>query len=407
MPKLPDVLYRYRAINKFSIRELAENSFYFASPASFNDPFESQNIEKFDQLPDHEIQAFIKKYLNVTLSGWSQQDKDSWLDYLVPPGHGMLRRLEEFENYVRARLEGFAVLCLSMRNDDILMWSHYADSHKGMCLIFNTQAINISYSCYPIIYKTKYPKFMACIDARKRKLTLNNMLLTKSKHWKYECEVRLLVDPESVLVDTHPRLFQLPNGALTGVIFGCKTSTEDKTIIKDVLKRNNKKMDFYTARKSATDFSLFLYKESKILAWEQLSELPGGMSIPYGALRHVSSMHPPDEVTERYRQMRSPGDVVVWVTGEYCGIKVEDYNLVWRPEQVLDSTVMVVRSDRNFYKVVLTYRGKRQTLFEVWEFEEGGHQRWRELGNGLRGFLVVLENLLKVTAVFEVLDEMQ
>lgn len=36
-------------------------------------------------------------------------------------------------------LKSFGVVSFSKRNDSILMWSHYADSHKGFCIGFHTK----------------------------------------------------------------------------------------------------------------------------------------------------------------------------------------------------------------------------------------------------------------------------
>jgi len=126
-------LYRYRAINKFSISELTEARYYFASPSEFNDPFEYKNVHKFSDLPDRETKLILKKYFKTALLGWSQQDKDGYLEYLTNDNEDIrrLNRLHDFETYISSRLEGYGVYCLSKKSDDILMWSHYADSHKG------------------------------------------------------------------------------------------------------------------------------------------------------------------------------------------------------------------------------------------------------------------------------------
>lgn len=34
-------------------------------------------------------------------------------------------------------LNGFAYYCMAKKPDNILMWSHYADSHKGVCFRFD------------------------------------------------------------------------------------------------------------------------------------------------------------------------------------------------------------------------------------------------------------------------------
>ena len=45
--------------------------------------------------------------------------------------------------------------CFSKRNDSILMWSHYADSHKGVCFEFDYESPYF----YDVLYENKIPEF--------------------------------------------------------------------------------------------------------------------------------------------------------------------------------------------------------------------------------------------------------
>jgi len=44
-----------------------------------------------------------------------------------------MRRLEE-DQFRKALLEDYLMFCLSRRNNNTLMWSHYAECHKGIVL---------------------------------------------------------------------------------------------------------------------------------------------------------------------------------------------------------------------------------------------------------------------------------
>ena len=50
-------------------------------------------------------------------------------------------------------------LCLSENNSSVLMWSHYADNHKGICIEYDFESIKnnklIYYSLFPVNYTAK------------------------------------------------------------------------------------------------------------------------------------------------------------------------------------------------------------------------------------------------------------
>ena len=392
-------LYRYRAINKFSISELTEARYYFASPSEFNDPFDCKNVHKFSDLPDSETKIILKKYLKTALLGWSQQYKDGYLEYLTNGNEDIrrLNRLHDFEAYISSRLEGYGVYCLSKKSDDILMWSHYADSHKGMCLVFDANIISKYFSCQPVKYKSTYPSFKECLDSKKYQINLAPLILTKSKHWKYESEVRLIVEPESINEEAAKRLFKIPSNALVGVIFGCESSYHDKEIIREVLKVKNKKVEFYDARKSSIEYSLVINPEKGILAWEQLSEMPYSIYIPYTAstVKNDTQQTPP-EIIARYEKMWSPGDVVVWATGKYCGFKIEGFEKVWQPELLRGAKLSLCQTSDKMNDVVIKYRGKTETIFQVYDAEMRWHRNVAK--DWLVRFALMLERVMNITS---------
>ncbi len=77
----------------------------------------------------------------------------------------------------------FAITCFSEVYDQILMWSHYASSHNGVCLCF---AFNNEIS--KKIKKCKYVSSKEDIS----KFRINDALISKSLNWKYEKEWRFI-----------------------------------------------------------------------------------------------------------------------------------------------------------------------------------------------------------------------
>lgn len=66
-----------------------------------------------------------------------------------------------------------------------LMWAHYADEHKGVCIIFTPMELFSERMLLPAIYVWRKPKILL-------KDVVHFLPLVKSVCWKYEKEVRLI-----------------------------------------------------------------------------------------------------------------------------------------------------------------------------------------------------------------------
>src|SRR5262249_42425154 len=118
--------------------------------------------------------------------------------------------------------------CLGPDPGNLLMWSHYAESHKGICLEFSTQ--NAVMCCaQQIEYRREFPILALYSSSHDDNLV---PLLTKSDVWTYESEYRLVAQergnktPHDTLVTDHNYL-KLPEDTLTSIIVGCQGPVEE------------------------------------------------------------------------------------------------------------------------------------------------------------------------------------
>jgi hypothetical protein len=89
------------------------------------------------------------------------------------------------------------LLCFSRSWHNPVQWSHYADTHKGICLGFDVPDKNLC----NVHYSRK--RILADVDAFKKpeQIDINvakKFLFTKYEHWKYEMEVRSFVTLEEI-----------------------------------------------------------------------------------------------------------------------------------------------------------------------------------------------------------------
>jgi hypothetical protein len=137
--------------------------------------------------------------------------------------------------------ERYRILCLSSKPDSVLMWSHYADKHRGLCLEFGTDNEEFS-GAYKIEYCDKYPALNLTDDSLEHNLLA---LVTKSAIWSYEDEYRVIAEehatalsPESL--HTHDRFLSIPQDSLKSIILGCEMDDASCDSVTDILKRNGR-----------------------------------------------------------------------------------------------------------------------------------------------------------------------
>jgi hypothetical protein len=96
------------------------------------------------------------------------------------------------------------VLCFSKSFSNPLLWSHYADKHKGICLGFeiDTSKVEIKYPSY--VTGIQYiNNFQAALlkhsegNPKEAEENMEKILLTKFIDWKYEDEVRVLLKKDN------------------------------------------------------------------------------------------------------------------------------------------------------------------------------------------------------------------
>jgi len=151
---------------------------------------------------------------------------------------------KSFVDYVN----DFGVLCLSEVNDDILMWSHYADSHQGICIGFRASPTDYYFRrALPVNYADEYPNITLFDDNDKR---MEATLLTKSNHWKYEKEWRIVEHQEGAGI--HP----YPEEMLACVILGLNFPQECREEIINMLASKHRKVEILEAKMCERKFAI-------------------------------------------------------------------------------------------------------------------------------------------------------
>lgn len=267
MLDLPIDVYKYRTWDNASHRNLLlYNELYLASPKDFNDPFDVRVPPNFSLLSRSERDQYItdiliQQYPELISQNIDLKKKISELEIKFSDIDTFQKEYEKiyFENLDRY----YGIIAMSCRWNSILMWSHYANSHKGFCVGFNELKLRNSFHPLPVAvgkvqYKSNFPeikpKVSKNIDDPKIMANLFEKTHIKSIYWRYEREYRIMSNFYPKCPLPFERIIHFKNDVFTEVILGIQMPNIEKEEIKFICKMKN--IPVFQAKKSNLKFQI-------------------------------------------------------------------------------------------------------------------------------------------------------
>ena len=218
-------LYKFYSYNVHSLSVLINNKVWFSKPEALNDPFDI-DIDFISPIsPDNFVHMMKVLKNNGMISREQFEDYEQNI-----PDHEALNEISEIMNKkFRDDRKKWGVFCMCEHPTNILMWSNYADHHKGFCVQFirneKSELAEIE-KTRPVNYSCKYPSPDPFSDNGMEKL-FDELFFTKAKNWEYEKEWRMLNEEGGI---------ELPvPGEITAIIFGLKSPAQERETIKNIL----------------------------------------------------------------------------------------------------------------------------------------------------------------------------
>lgn len=237
--------YKYKGVSNRelldkNIENILNNEFYAASKEQLNDPNEFYIDDRTIQRYIDDTQLFttsletlyrVTKEMNKTFA-------DSSLDTLLNEMEKTIPRMKEeglstSKSLEKSKHEFFfnnyqtGVFSLTDRHDNELMWAHYAESHKGFAIQYYHKAIVNEKGFFRVEYRNTPPILKNIIDKVEGLSTqdmLREILGVKSESWRYENEVRIVLDTSG------NKSFDAEK-AIAGIYFGANIDDETEEYI--------------------------------------------------------------------------------------------------------------------------------------------------------------------------------
>jgi hypothetical protein len=248
--KYTDTAYKYREIGEPNSKErlrleemFVERKCHFAKPSTLNDPFDCEPYTHFED------PAKLRKSIQNRRKKLSPQK----------PGKGEITKTMQdiksaYQGYSLRELfdKYIGVFCLSKSALLSLQWSHYGDSHKGICLEFDFGVIEDWYS-----EEVDYTNNRVSIDLldfqeneHARIKTLLKAVYSKGMDWEIEQEVRAISQSSG--------LKPFPSEGLKSVIFGLSTPKEYQEDIVELIIKSDLSPRLYKCTQSSSHYNLEL-----------------------------------------------------------------------------------------------------------------------------------------------------
>ena len=214
--------YKFRACSPHLFADLANNEITLSRPHCMNDPFDS------------------------LYSIWSEED--NLTNVLTDKKH--ISMFKKSFDYYR-----FCSFCIDDDAENtilgnILMWSHYADEHRGICIKYKLKGNCINTDCsddiddvrpQALLHRINYKK-VEPLSLQEKSIKIGLAFAHKHPCWEYEKEARLISYDATKEGDRYTIPYN-EGISIEAIYFGLNCSKDDKTIIKRIL--DDKNIEYY------------------------------------------------------------------------------------------------------------------------------------------------------------------
>lgn len=235
--KPPKKLFKYCDANGLLVLKNIEVK--VTPPDEFNDPFELHpklNITFSDKFLNKLRNSFAsKRYLKgdllVHLQVMWERRKRHIINFVNSP--------ESEEGLKNDLSSKFCLLCLSSHPDNLLMWGHYADKHKGLVIGFDSEHLWPKLQIHEVKYHSdrKRPICLGSYDDDGKLSYAEDVTLalrTKAVDWQYENEFRILIERKdctekySTTDKKHLYVRKIDPKSIAQVVIGFKSNLESE-----------------------------------------------------------------------------------------------------------------------------------------------------------------------------------
>lgn len=231
---------------EYLLENIEKGQLFFNNIFNMNDPFEG--------IFRYKLSSDKAKFAEFYLKYFSEPEK---LDYYFENKNELSILINRTFEW---RFKNNSICCFSDVEclTDILMWAHYSDKHKGVCLVFDEPLTFVTppelNTIDKIVFHPTGPHKISYVenyldeDPFEKKLTQRNFLTTKFKTWDYEKEYRF-ISPVS-------GAFRFDKNSLKEIVLGLNCDVATMEALTSILKARYSSVLLKKVSRIDSDFKL-------------------------------------------------------------------------------------------------------------------------------------------------------
>lgn len=254
-------LYRYMPVispktkdSRYLKHLLTDGLLHLSDPSTFNDPFECRPhflIEDDNKTMHIEHLVKVAKNSAIKKNDTNFNEEKAFFKAIE-----LVSNPENYQRFISDCLlpafQSYRICCFTPSAKDLLFWSLYADSHKGICIEFDSTYPPMN-SARKVKYTDKYPAPIYPFTSDAASVV---PVLTKSKQWEREEEFRITTLKHNPLIQSGSSSVALEKGSLKSVILGACISDEDKETAIAIARASKFNPKIFQTKLSETKFEL-------------------------------------------------------------------------------------------------------------------------------------------------------
>ena len=209
--------YAYKPVTNWLYYSLMNGELNLSSPAKFNDPFDCPILQLLENEKDDIAKLIRKAYGGCLKIGCFLSNKS------LPTGEDLIGRIKHDNDAPEYLNE--------------LMWAHYADYHKGICIKYHFEAgqtmLPKSGNTVASYFRDVEYRDDISLLGENGDINMKDAFFVKSKAWEYENELRYLYFDINGSGDFQQ--IGIPN-CISAIYFGLRCSDNDRKLIMNLMK---------------------------------------------------------------------------------------------------------------------------------------------------------------------------
>lgn len=210
-----------------------EATIKLSSAFNLNDPYELKFNLEIDPLADGQEKEFQNRNPQST-----REDFLNWQRHVIEH-EGYSWYVEQQQR--NAMAQSITLCSFTESNKNNLMWSHYANNHKGICIEYKTELFEYLTMLQKFLafFKVKYSDEPPTVKDLEEKISIvEKIMFNKQSEWKYEKEHRVVF-----FSDQDTDYIPIDRQFIKAVYIGSRTETKIEKKILTICK--NSHIDIY------------------------------------------------------------------------------------------------------------------------------------------------------------------